>query len=412
MQPKKTFKNGITTAKGAFLRFLGRRDPVEYFIALMLLGITVFFVRCVACGPETFTEIFHLGTADLFMDHFNSVRDAAPGAASYTVRHVIYPPLANLIFLLLSRVTPAEYLAMPYGELAFTWRAYNGAMLSFAVFMALALVLLALTLQREKYTPTKKNLLTFLLMASFPVIFMVERGNLLVLCLSALVVFSQNYESESAVGREISLVALAVAAALKIYPALFGLVLLGDRRYREAIRAALYALGLTLFSSLFFGGPVSIFYVVKNTFSFTSGVDNISNFKSIVGLNAEWGTAVVFGLYGLALIVLVLASLIQKKAWKTWMFAGAILLTFSSIFSAYNWLMLLPALLAFMRTEKLRGINWVYFFAMTIPFYVYIPKPLQDNGLIVLMTVMITLSALEAIFTFSALLRQKKQKRA
>ena len=91
------------------------------------------------------------------------------------------------------------------------------------------------------------------------------------------------------------------------------------------------------------------------------------------------------------------------------MFAGAVLLTFSSIFSAYNWLMLLPALLAFMRTEKLQGINWIYFFSMSIPFYVYIPKPLQDNGLIVLMTVMITLSVLEGIGAFATFIKEKKQ---
>ncbi len=410
MQPKGTLKNCISRAKDAALRFLSRRDPAEYFIALMLLGITVFFVRCLVLGADAFTEIFHLGTADLFMDHFNSVRDAAPGAASYTVRHVIYPPLANLIFLLLARVTPDAYLAMPHGELAFTWRAYNGAMLSFVIFTALALVLLALTLQREPYASAKKNLLTFLMIASFPVIFMVERGNVLVLALAALVIFSQNYESESRAGREVALVALAIAAALKLYPALFGLVLLADRRYRDAARAALYAAALTLGASLFFGGPAAIFYVIKNTFCFTSGAENVSSFTSFLGLSGGAGTALVFGLYIFAVIFLTLASLLQKKAWKTWMFAGAVLLTFSSIFSAYNWLMLLPAFLAFMRTEKLQGINWVYFFSMSIPFYVYIPKPLQDNGLIVLMTVMITLSALEGIGAFATFIKAKKQK--
>ena len=411
MQPTKALKHCISRAKEGFLRFLARRDPAEYFIALMLLGITVFFVRCLIQGPEAFTEIFHLGTTDLFLDYFNSVRDAAPGAASYTVRHVIYPPLANLVFLLLARFTPNAYLAMPHGELAYTWRAYNGAMLSFVIFTVLALVLLALTLQREPYAPVKKNLLTFLMIASFPVIFMVERGNVLVLALAALVIFSQNYQSESRVGKEVALIALAVAAALKIYPALFGLVLLADRRYRDAVRAALYAVLLTLGSSLFFGGPVAIFYVIKNTLSFTSGGENISNFNSFLGFGDKIGTAIVFGLYIFAVLFLALASLLQKKAWKTWMFAGAVLLTFSSIFSAYNWLMLLPAFLTFMRTEKLRGINWIYFFSMSIPFYVYIPKPLQDNGLIVLMTVMITLSALEGIGAFAAYIQAKKRNR-
>ena len=59
------------------------------------------------------------------------------------------------------------------------------------------------------------------------------------------------------------------------------------------------------------------------------------------------------------------------------------MLTMPSIFSSYNWLLLLPALLAFLRTERLEGINWVYFFAMSLPFFTYPTRMLQDALLVV-----------------------------
>ena len=401
-------KNCIVRVRTSFLGFLSRRDPAEYFIALMLLGVTAFGVRCLACGSEAFTEIFHIGTRDLFMDFFNSVRDAAQGAASYTERGVIYPPLANLLFLMLSRLIPTAYLDTPTGAMAHTWRFYNGALLSLVLFFAVSLVLFALALGREGYSARKGAAFTFFMLVSFPVIFMVERGNVVVLALVALVIFAQNYQSESPTRREVALLALAVAAALKLYPALFGLIMLADKRYRDASRAALYTVILLVVPSFFFGGPVSLWYVLKNTFSFSSTGENATNFMLRFGLSPEAGTAILCVLYFIALTVLLLSSLVQKTAWKTWMFAGAVMLTFSSIFSAYNWLLLLPALLTFMRTERLRGINWLYFFAMSLPFYIYIPKPLQDNGLIVLIALMITLSVLETVRLYVAARGKKR----
>lgn len=408
MQIGAFLKNRIVRVRAAFLRFLARRDPAEYFIALMIVGVTVFGVRCLIFGSETFTEIFHIGTRDLFMDFFNSVRDAAQGAASYTERGVIYPPLANLLFLLLSRLIPTAYLSTPTGEMAHTWRFYNGALLALVLFSAISLVLFALALGREGYSSRKGTALTFLMLVSFPVIFMVERGNIVVLALAALVIFAQNYQSECPARREVALLALAVAAALKLYPALFGLIMLADKRYRDALRAALYTVILLVVPSFFFGGPVSLWYVLKNTLCFSSTGENATSFMSQFNLSPGAGTAILCVLYLIALTVLLLSSLLQKTAFKTWMFAGAIMLTFSSIFSAYNWLLLLPALLTFMRTERLRGINWLYFFAMSLPFYIYIPKPLQDDGLIVLIALMITLSVIETVRLLAAVIKKKR----
>ena len=410
MPLKQRLKNGALTLKTAFVDFLKRRDPVEYFIALMLLGIAVFAVRVTVGGSATLTEIFHKDSSDLMMDYFNSLRDVSQGIGVYTDRRVIYPPLANLILLFLSKALPPAYLNTPGGSAIHTWRFYSSAVLSVTFFFVFTVLLLALVVGREKYPAVKKNLLVFLLMASFPVLFMIERGNIVILCLIALVVFAQNYNSESRVGREVALVMLAFATALKLYPALFGLVMLADRRYRDAFRAAFYAVLMLVIPSFFFGGPICLWWVVENTlyYSTFTGQDALNLFGSW-NMPSWLGKGIFFGMYVFAAAFLVLASFVQRKAWKTWMFVAAILLTVSSIFSAYNWLLFLPALLTFMRKERLQGMNVAYFFLMTLPFYIYVPKLLQDNALITLMAVIIALCVLESIGLFVTFFKNRKQ---
>lgn len=409
---EKTASAAKRTKRG-FVELLRRRDPAEYFILLLILGFTVFAFRCLTVGHWAFGDIFFKQCQDQFMDFFHSLRDVAQGPEVYSVRHVIYPPLANVVLWMLSRLVPSAYLHSGSAEAVQVWRFYPTAILALVVFMVLALLTLALVLQREKYSPVKRNLLTFFTIASFPIIFMIERGNVVVLCLIALMVFAQNYDSESKVGRELGIFMLALSAGLKIYPAIFGLALLVDKRYGEAIRAAIYSFVLFLIPSFFFGGPLFCArWLIRNTLSYSSqaGAGAIQTMGSAGGGSSELlGKLMLYGLYVLAVVVLVLCSLVQKKRWKTWALCASILLTVPSIFSCYNWVLMLPALFTFLRTEKLRGINWVYFFAMSLPFYVFIPKIYQDNGVITLMVILIAFGVFDTLISYC---KERKSKAA
>ena len=108
----------------------------------MLSGLSVFFVRCLVGGSGSFVGIFFKGGNDLFMDYFNSLRDVAQGVGVYTERHVIYPPLANLLLLVIARVIPTAYLETGGFPMNLTWRAYPAAVLSVTFFFLVAMLLL------------------------------------------------------------------------------------------------------------------------------------------------------------------------------------------------------------------------------------------------------------------------------
>lgn len=391
-------KDGKRYLKNAFLRLWRLQDPTRCFSVAVLLGALLFLGSCLVFGHRAFVGIFHLGATDLFSDFFAAISDAARGAAAYGERGVIYPPLANLVLLLLARLLPPPLLT---GDHATLWRQYNGAVLCYVLFAAVTVALLFLFARRL----TGSGVAALALCVCFPTCFLLERGNMLLLALLPLLLFCRGFDSACPARREAALVALAVAAALKVYPLLFALVLVSERRWCALGRLLGYTAVLTLLPSFCFGGPLALWLTVKNALSFTANGQNAAHFMQLLGLDAERGALVLALLYALALAVALIAALLRLPPWQLFALAATVLLCFSSIFSAYNWLLFLPALLALFENKCQHGLEKLYFWAISLPFFVYLPKPRQDNLLILL------LSLLWGLLLFSCLRAAARSRR-
>ena len=86
--------------------FFKRKNPAEFFAAFMAVSLIIYLIASLIWGGKVLCGIFFADGTDLFMDFFNSVRDVSQGTGVYTDRGVIYPPMANLIFLLCLRLIP------------------------------------------------------------------------------------------------------------------------------------------------------------------------------------------------------------------------------------------------------------------------------------------------------------------
>jgi hypothetical protein len=113
-------------------------------------------------------------------------------------------------------------------------------------------------------------LLVFLL--NYPMLFALDRGNLDLYVLVFITFFLFNYSASNSTVRSLAVVSLSIAIALKIYPVLFAIIYLKDRRYRELILAACYTMLLTLGSLAILDGGV---------------VDNIKGFIEVMHLSAD-----------------------------------------------------------------------------------------------------------------------------
>ena len=121
-----------------------------------------------------------------------------------------------------------------------------------------------LTLKMKKGSNKEKYLFITLMMFSIPFLFAFERGNIILVSFILLLVFMCFKDSENKVLREIALIGLAASAAIKIYPAIFGLILVKEKRWLDIFRVITYGLILFVLPFLFFGGYSSLILYLKN----------------------------------------------------------------------------------------------------------------------------------------------------
>ena len=320
----------------------------------------------------------------------------------------MYPPMANLLLWLAARMFPQVYLDTGAAGCR-TWVNYPGAIFGFFCLLAGVLLAFASVLLREPYARKKRRLLTVAVLFSFPFVFLYERGNTVFLALIFVVVFLQNYNSEGRIAREVGLLSLAFAASLKLYPAVFGAVLLTDRRYREAGRCIVYGFLMLLIPSFAFGGPVSIIWSIKDALSY-SGHTSLPfvEFLGSFGISSGSVRLFLYSFYTFVLLFFAVSSFFPRRRFVTFLFGACCCLMMPSVFSSYNWVLVLPALLLFFRTEKLRGINILYYCMMVLPFCLYIKKTYQDNIIIFCIAVLSFLCAGESVLGAVRYFRRNK----
>ncbi len=338
---KKNNSNNGMGLRSAISSFIQRRDPAEIFVLFMVMSLSVYTVSYLCIGNGRFADTFFLRTEDLFMDYFNSVRDAAQGPGVYTERHVIYPPLANLIFLAISHFAPHGYNNTPFFDRK-TWVNFPSAILLF-VLIAIACALAVYTVFREKLDRRRTLSVLFGIFAVFnaSTLYMIERGNMLILCLIFLAVFAFTYESENKAVREIGIISLAVASALKLYPALFMWLFISDRRYKDLAKCIGYFSVLMILPSFFFGGPECIITLLKNTFGFSAKKSSSSSAITVIERYTHIPAKIIsIGAYiwcFVNLLSLMASPFLKEERWKSYVKGILLILTVPPLTGQYVW---------------------------------------------------------------------------
>ena len=99
-------------------------------------------------------------------------------------------------------------------------------------------------------TNAQKAFFAFSIMLARPIMIGFERGNSIMATLAFVMFFCLCYRSKNPFIHELALIALAIAFALKIYTAIFGILLLKDRNFKSSVRCAIYAVFLFVFPAL------------------------------------------------------------------------------------------------------------------------------------------------------------------
>ena len=261
-------KNSMTRSVKRFLR-----DPRNLFYLISGVGILLYLYLSFRLGGGAYAWMVQENKPEIrFIDYFSHLERAidpthlyqqvSRGATeSYAA---VFPPLAYCMYYVLYRLTAVRGGLAP-GTMVET---IPGALSVFSIYLIFNALIFFLAIGMTGQRNRRKDVMIFSLLMLSAVFagsgYML--GNSAMLVVALLMAGLRLRESQYATRREAGLLILAVCVALKLYPAVFGLVFLKEKKYRELVRLIVYSLLLLLVPFAFFGGVEGISAWIGNFF--------------------------------------------------------------------------------------------------------------------------------------------------
>ena len=277
-----------------------------------------------------------------------------------------FPPLAYVFFLFVNRILPSN--GAP--DMNF----YRGIPIAvIMIFAGMMLCMMILAWMIREYNGDRKlqniGLLVLILFSAPFLCDAIERGNTVLHTLVFLVLALYLKDAENKAAKECALVLIAVAASFKIYPAVFGLLYVKEKRYKEAIRLAIYGILFFFVPFLFFGGFAGFLQFLHNLTAVQSKIT--VNICTITGLVEFLYAKMCMGsvapvtvdmipvgvhLTGeiLSMVYLVLVCVLvfwEKKQWKVMLYLSSLMIIFTNSSFSYTTIYMLIPFLFFLKDE-------------------------------------------------------------
>lgn len=276
-----------------------------------------------------------------------------------------YPPLAYVIGYYQSKAV--DYVHMQGLEAGRT----DLGLATLAFFMFFSAALYILVLYHGIHTQGVWKVLSLLcLMLSGIFIFSYERGNNIFLAALCSSFFILNYHNKDKIIVECAYIALAIAAGLKVYPALLGILLIFDKNYKGAFRLILYGIIMGFFPFLFFeGGFGNIPVLLRNSRISLDVYEYLSfprfNFRfwaaQMEDTELRVGVYRIFDVINKSLCCgAVIASYFQKTTWKRIMMLLLVILILPVSSAEYTGLYLFVGIVLFLNDEGWSVLDMVY----------------------------------------------------
>ncbi len=355
----------------------GKKMKTAFYLTLGFCA-AMFFVG-VLCGDKQILNAFVYSYGeDVFMDFFNPMHTILTRNVNqigyFSVVGETYPPLAQGILWFFGQFLPTETALSP--ALSVRSTAY-GLILLFCILAVGAFILYALYLQTERgETGRGKYFIPFLFCLCPPLVVMVERSNIIFAAFILSALFVAGYRSENPIVRNLSYACLGFAAAIKIYPAVLGLLVLREKNTKHTLQCLSWGIGFMIIPFAFCGGMTSISLYLRNIgVSFQNhsvGHDNWAlNYGNIMYLftnnNIDTANSISQLTIYPFMALLLSAGLICRKHWKAVLSAVLILLLYPGFSLYYMGIFMLFPLLAFFAEKEHGRIDWLYLILIAVP---------------------------------------------
>lgn len=338
----------------------------KLFYIISFVSLVVCIIMGVLSNGVTVSNLL-FNKDDVFMDFFNSVVDCSGDA--YGESGVIYPPLVVLFYKFCSLFFNVD--SMKASEV----RETSLGMIIFVCFTIVSYILFAKLIYKYKNGSfANKSLFAFFTLFSFPMIYLIERGNIIVLVLPLLLYFVNEYDSDVKYKRHLAYICLAISVAIKIYPVFFGLLLLKKKKNYKNILLCIFYGAVFFFVPFIFVGGFSQLGVLIHNILYTSSMFGSKGFGFKVSIS---NTFSLFGhvfnhvrLFETAgnvfLIITVLAGLFLilfnkwNEDWKIYAVISLIIILVPGFSYIYSVAYMIIPLLFFLNKKETKWIDYIY----------------------------------------------------
>lgn len=251
-------------------------NPINIFIIISAISVIISFFAFIL-GKDTFTAVSATdGFEKLFNDFVFHLYYSKDLSTVYTKSiHVCFPPLIYLFYHALNLMMPPQVGK----DINF-----NAMYDLCAIYLIVEFLIFAFVVKRflKKQSDKKIFLAVILLTLSSCFAFgVIQCANIAFFVVILLLLAIDFKESNSKIKQEFAMILIAIAAAIKIYPAVFGLLYIAEKKYKEALRLIIYGI-------LFFAVP----------FAFTGGIDGFNEFlNNQIRVQEVWGELSPNGIY-------------------------------------------------------------------------------------------------------------------
>ena len=227
--------------------------------------------------------VFFSDELDTGMDFFNSLAETH-GADPYGKFHTLYTPLCNLFFLILQMMVPTTVSSMwPDTHYEMTGlrqtendiRKEQSCLLIYLCYLVCLtffwILLVSCKYHREHVEGVWGTVIGGLSFLCHGNLTAIERGNVVNMTAFFVMAFLFMYRSDRCILRELSYVCLAIAAGLRIYPAIFGVLLISSRDGAGVAKSIVYGIVAFILPTFALGGIGVLPEFIHQVIAFNTG---------------------------------------------------------------------------------------------------------------------------------------------
>ena len=246
-----------------FFSFCKKKKSILLFNGLSMLSILeLILINLFGHGMAT-SQLFFGNRTNSFMDFFETIC-ANFGLSNQEIYNdymfgITYPSLANVLFWLFSKNIPTHLYNLSAEEL----RASQYGIMLFAFVWSVTAAFLFICVKKAcKLSGCTGDMLATFCLLSYGYLYATERGNIVVFCVPFLLIYICWYDSTDQKKKQCALISLAIAAGIKVYPAMFGFLLCSSpikkNKINACVCAIIYGLIFVVGMEFFFGGTHAV----------------------------------------------------------------------------------------------------------------------------------------------------------